>query len=225
MVRRFVTLLAACGLMAIGPVASVSADTVGGATPLDVYVVGTGFSFTDRAGTPWSGIAQVEDNRLSGERFVSFFFSGPGAQKACDGGTPNDPSDDYVGTEYIEFFATNSRILRYTVASDLSSARVSLAMRGTRIRLDACTGEERSRRGEAHAFAFELQAVGSPDVSTEISCVPLDETGTDGVEVNQVFSYVEASGSATLDGRSVTQTWGNLQHVEATLGDACQPAP
>lgn len=224
MIRRFVTLLAACGLMAIGPVATVSADTVGGPEPLDVYVVGTGFSFTDRAGTSWSGIAQIEDNRLSGERFVSFFFSGAGAQKACDAGTPSDPSDDYVGTEYIEFFATNSRILRYEVASDLSSARVSLAMRGTRVHLDACTGEERSRRGEVHAFAFSLQAGGSPDVSTETFCSPLDDTGSDGVEVNQVFSYVDASGPVALDGRSVTQTWGNIQHVEATLGSSCVPS-
>lgn len=225
MIRRFVTLLA-IGALAALPISIVSADTTGGPpVPIDVAVVGTGFSFVDRTGATFYGYAQVEDNRLLGLKTTSVTIQGAGALRMCNAGTPRDPSDDYTTNDYVEFYAVSSRIARYQFAPDLSAAAVSLALRGTRVVLHGCTGRLVSERQESHTFRFALNAIGEPSTSVDVFCRSLEDGTTNAVDVTETFSYVDAAGPAYLDGRRVTQEYGSLQHLLVTLGDPCVAVP
>lgn len=210
-IRRFARSLALVAAIALVAPASALADTVPGTNPVDVYLISAGFSFTD-GGTDWSGIAQIEEERISGQRFVSFFFSGSGASRACDAGTPGDPSDDYVGTQRIEFFSTRSTIKELRVANSLAKGEFDVALIGRRVTLDACSGEIVRSKTERHMFELQLRATGTPETSTDVFIV--DNGDGTVTEVTQRFTFVAATGRARLDGDPVSVSEASLQHVE-----------
>jgi hypothetical protein len=211
--RRLMVSLVAAGLLVAVASTPVAADT-GPVEPADVWLSSADFSFTDR-GIAYAGIAQIEEDRLHGTTSVSFFFSGSGASRLCDAGTSEDPSDDYEGTESIEFFATHSTVLFYQIEADLSEATAAFAMAGQRIRTDACSGEIRFRRSERHVFGYHLIAVAPPDVSEDIFVV--DNGDGTFSEVTERFSIAAAGGLAVLDRESVTVSGGSLQHLEVIV--------
>ena len=211
--RRLIVSLVAAGLLVAVVSTTVAADT-GPTEPADVWLSSANFAFTDR-GVAYTGIAQIEEDRLHGTTSVSFFFSGTGASRLCDAGTPEDPSDDYEGTESIEFFATRSTIFFYTIDAELSGATAAFASAGQRIRTDACTGEIDLRRSERHIFGYRLDASAPPDVSEDVFIV--DNGDGTSSEVTERVSIAPASGHAILDRDPVTVSEGALQHVQVTV--------
>ena len=217
MARRLARTLIAASLLALAAPVGVFADTEPGTTPVDDYVASASFSFTAE-GRTWSGIAQVEDERLSGHRNVSFFFDGSGLSKVCDGGTPGNPSDDYTGTQLIEFFSTSASIKSLAVASDLSSGEFDVALTGREVTLDACTGELIRSRAGKHRFKVDLVARGTPKTGSDVFIV--DNGDGTFSRVTQDFAFVTAAGSARIDGAPASVDDANLQHVVLSVEPA-----
>jgi hypothetical protein len=84
---RMLRIVAVTGVLALVVPASAMADTGGGTTPVDDYLVSAGFTFSDH-GVSYAGNASVEDERISGQRNGSFGFEGSGTSQLCDAGTP-----------------------------------------------------------------------------------------------------------------------------------------
>ena len=181
--------------------ASAMADT-GGTTPVDDYLIDAGFTFTDH-GVLYVGSASVEDERISGQRNGSFGFEGSGTSQLCDAGTPGDPSDDYTGTQIIDYSASAVTVKAYQVDSALASGSFELATSGRRITTDACTGVIIRSKSEHHRFKLQLVASGAV-VTTEDIVGPMTER----------FSIVDATGTGLLDRTGVQLTGGSLQHME-----------
>jgi hypothetical protein len=181
--------------------ASAMADT-GGTTPVDDYLIDAGFTFTDH-GVLYVGSASVEDERISGQRNGSFGFEGSGKSQLCDAGTPGDPSDDYTGTQIIDYSASAVTVKAYHVDSALASGSFELATTGRRITTDACTGVIIRSKSEHHRFKLQLVASGAV-VTTEDIVGPMTER----------FSIVDATGTGLLDRTGVQLTGGSLQHME-----------
>ena len=181
--------------------ASAMADT-GGTTPVDDYLIDAGFTFTDH-GVLYVGSASVEDERISGQRNGSFGFEGSGKSQLCDAGTPADPSDDYTGTQIIDYSASAVTVKAYQVDSALASGSFELATSGRRITTDACTGVIIRSKSEHHRFKLQLVASGAV-VTTEDIVGPMTER----------FSIVDATGTGLLDRTGVQLTGGSLQHME-----------
>ena len=217
MARRLARTLTAASLLAFAAPGGALADTVPGTTSIDDYVASASFSFT-ADGRTWSGLAQVEDERLSGHRNVSFFFDGSGLSKVCDGGTPGDPSDDYTGTQLIEFFSTSASIKSLAVASDLSSGEFDVALTGREVTLDACTGELIRSRAGKHRFKVDLVATGTPETGSDVFIV--DNGDGTFSRVTQDFAFVTAAGSARIDGAPASVDDANLQHVVLSVEPA-----
>ncbi len=201
--------LASAGLLAAALVGPVAADTEPAPIPLNVYLAGTGFSFT-AGGLEYSGIGQLEEERITHQTFVSFFFSANGAEKPCGTETPDDPDDDYVGTEYIEFYAAKSKIETWTIRKDLGRAQLSISVKGPRSVFDACTGELVRTRTEKHTFSFDLRATEPGAPETDVQVVTTDD-GT--FEITSTFEYRPAAGTVKLDGRRVQQSDGAMDHT------------
>jgi hypothetical protein len=195
-------------LATIAPAASARQDA--GPQPIDIYLSQTDFSFTDDSGITFAGIAQVEDNRRTGDKIVGFQFNGLGAPEPCLGDITND---------YIEFFAARSRMVFYRLESDLTHATVGLVLNGHRVRYDGCTGKLESRRPEVHTFGYELEPAATPVTTIESFCRDDGEGGM--VEVTEIFTIADATGPAVLDFAPVTQTFGSLQHLEHVVGNPC----
>jgi hypothetical protein len=211
MLRRLARSLALVAAVAIVVPAATWADTGPGINPVDDYTMVANFSFRER-GTTWSGIASVEDERISGQRSVSFSFSASGASMTCDAGTPGDPSDDYTGTEYIEFFSTSATIKKLEIPTSLANGSFSTLLTGSRVTLDACSGEIVRSKTEHHSFKLALTAMGVPETSVDVFIVDNGD-GTQ-TEVTQRFASVAATGKAELDGNRVQLGDASLMHTE-----------
>ena len=156
--------------LAVTVAAPALADTSEPAEAHDVFSSGVDFTFTDRDGIDWEGFASVEDNRTSGVQFVSFYFAGRGTETTvCDGETPDDPSDDYEDSSYIEFFSTDGRAVTDRIATDLSQAKVHLKLSGTRVVLAPCTGELIASTTERHTFEYDIEPVTTPNPTSRPS--------------------------------------------------------
>lgn len=185
-------------LMVAGPV---HADTPPGPDLYDVYVVGTAFTF--RAdGIDWSGIGQIEEERLSGTQNVSFFFAGQGALQTCDAGTPDDPSDDFENATSYEFFATSWRSKRFEVRTDLKNSTLSVDLTGQRVTIAPCTGELVASVTERHAFEFDIKATGPG--RTEIRTAG---------GLTDFFQIRPGQADARVDHKAVATTDASLQHA------------
>jgi hypothetical protein len=196
---RIVAVTAVLALIVPG---SAMADTGGGTTPVDDYLVGAGFTFSDH-GVLYVGSASVEDERISGQRNGAFGFEGSGTSQLCDAGTPGDPSDDYTGTQIIDYSSSAVKVTAYQVDSALASGSFELATTGRRITIDACTGEIIRSKRERHRFKLQLVASGAV-VTTEDIVGPMTER----------FSIVDATGTGLLDRTGVQLTGSSLQHME-----------
>jgi hypothetical protein len=187
------------------------ADT--SAQTVNTYVYGASFSFVDR-GQTWTGIGQIEDDRLHGVELASFFFSGSGPEKVCDAGTPDDPSDDYAGNDFIEFDPTSTRLTDSSVRSDLGAAKFSMAVNGLRYRFDACTGELIEARHEHHTFSMAL--TGTTDLQTESNSIVIDNGDGTFSAGTETFSFRTAAGKASVDSIRASVSKGWIQHVVIT---------
>jgi len=188
-----------------------AADTVTG--PADLVAMTAGYSFVDR-GQTWSGFVVIEDDRLHGIRTASIYFAGSGASRLCDAETPDDPSDDYVGTEYIEFDPTTTRITDFSVRPDLTAGKVSLSLNGVRQRFDACLGVLVDARKEHHTFTMALKADGAQEVGSD--AVVIDNGDGTTSPGTQRFWFQPAAGKGTLDGAAATVTDASIQKVLTT---------
>ena len=187
------------------------ADTAG--APANSYVYGGAFSFVDR-GQSWNGYAQFEDDRLHGTTHVSFYFGSSGAEKLCDPGTPDDPTDDYTGTEFMEFDPTTTQIVEASVRSDLSAAKFSLKMSGVLSRFDACTGEIVQAKREHHSFEMALKS--TSDLQTESGSILIDNGDGTLSPGTETFSYRTAGGKASVDSSPASVSDALIQHVVIT---------
>ena len=206
--------------LAVAVAAPALADTTEPAAAYDVFVSGVDFTFTDKAGIDWEGFAQVEDNRTTGEQSVSFYFGGRGTKTSqCGLDTPNDPSDDYEGSSYMEFFSTDGRAVVDKIETDLSHAKVNLQLNGTRVSTDPCTGEIVSSTNEHHTFMYDLDPTSTPVPDVETFCRPDGAGGR--VLVTERNTFVDATGDAKLDGKRTGVPFADLQRGQSILGAAC----
>jgi hypothetical protein len=206
--RTALMALLSVGLLTALVAGPVAADTDPAPVPLNVYLVGTGFSFTS-GGIAFSGIGQIEEERISHQQHVSFYFAGYGPEVVCDQGTP-DPSDDEVGQAYVEFFATDWKVDTFEVRKDLGKAELSVKLKGKRVTTDPCTGEIVRTKNENHVFSMTLKATAPADPETDVQIVTTDQ-GT--FEVTSTFEFLPASGPTKLDGQSVSTFDGSIQHL------------
>lgn len=190
-----------------------AAETTPGIQPIDDFLLSAPFSFRER-GLTWSGIAQLEEERVSGVQNVSFFFSADGASHQCDAGTPDDPTDDYTNQEHIEFFATEAVVKRVSLPTTLAGGSFFVLLSGSRVTLAACTGEIVRSKSERHSFKVDVTADGTPETSEDITIV--DNGDGTCTEVTQTTAFVWAHGVAELDGNAVTVSDANLSHVTLT---------
>jgi hypothetical protein len=211
MLGRFARCLALLAVVAVVVPTTALADTEPGTNPVNSYQLGADFSFVD-GGTTWSGNVTVEVERISGARYVSFYFAGSGATRQCDGGTPDDPTDDVTVSDYVEFFSTRAVVKEFVIADSLSAAKFDASLVGTRVTLHACTGETVRSRTERHAVVVKLVASGAPESGQDIFIVN-NEDGTQ-TEVTQRYSSVSASGKVEIDGNRVEMSNGVLSHTE-----------
>ena len=195
-------IVAVTAVLALVVPSSAMADTGGGTTPVDDYLVSAGFTFTDH-GISYAGNASVEDERISGQRNGGFGFEGSGTSQLCDAGTPSDPSDDYTGTQIIDYSASAVTVKAFQVDSALASGSFELATSGRRITTDACSGAIIRSKSEHHRFKLQLVASGAV-TTTEDIVGPMTER----------FSMVDATGTGLLDRTGVQLTGGSLQHME-----------
>jgi hypothetical protein len=187
------------------------ADTTPGPTPYDVYLITTGFTFSER-GIQYSGIAQIEEERLSGYRSASLFFSGNGKSELCDGGTPADPSDDYVGFQQLSYSLDSATVTSLQVDASLASGSFEMATKGRFTTTNACTGEIIRSRPERHRFTLQLVAAGAVDTSETTTIVSNGDGSFS--QVTDRFSFVNATGTGAIDRASVTLSESSLQHAE-----------
>ena len=178
-----------------------------------MYVVGGGFSFIDH-GQTWTGNAQVEDDRLYGTQHASFYYAGSGDQKLCDAGTPNDPSDDYVGTDYLEFDPTSISIVAFSVRSDLTAGKFSLVMTGVLNRFDGCIGGIISARRERHTFDITMKSTSV--LQSETDSVLIDNGDGTTSPGTSTYSYRTATGKASVGSIDATVSDPLIQHVLTT---------
>jgi hypothetical protein len=198
--------VAVAGLAIAAP--SASADTIGGVG--DATVVGGQVSFVS-GGATYSGYAQVEQNNLTGERFVSWYFSpdAGGAARTCDADTPDDPSDDYVGHDYVEWDADQSRILEFTIKSSFAGATVKLRATGPNRTFNACTGETVRDVTETHALELVLKASGPLIVDTEQVTVDNGD-GTTSPGTSTAY-YRDQAAKVLVDGKTGTGVGMSIQ--------------
>jgi hypothetical protein len=190
---------------------SVLADTA--TQTANTFVYGASFSFVD-GGQTWNGIGQIEDDRLHGVKLASFFFRGSGPEKVCDGGTPDDPSDDYTGNDYIEFDPTSTRLTDSSVRPDLAAAKFSMTVNGLRYDFDACTGELIDAKHEHHTFEMALRS--TSDLQTESNSILIDNGDGTFSPGTETFSFRTAAGKASVDGISASVSEALIQHVVVT---------
>jgi hypothetical protein len=208
-IMRSLMLAASTAVLLLASAApSALADTA--AQTANTFVYGASFSFVDH-GQTWSGIGQIEDDRLHGVQFASFFFRGSGADKVCDAGTPEDPTDDYTGNDYIEFDPTSTRLTDSSVRSDLAAAKFAMTVIGLRYRFDACTGELIEARHEHHSFAMALKA--TAEIQTESNSILIDNGDGTFSPGTETFSFRTAGGKASVDSISASVSDGLIQHV------------
>lgn len=211
--RRFGLALVSVGLLTAMTVSSAVADTVNAPIPFDDYLTGTSFTFTS-GGVAWSGIGQIEQERISHQTFVSFFFAGDGPAVTCDGGTPTDPTDDYIAHDRYEFYATTWKIADFKVKADLGKADLTVALKGKRVTTQACTDLTLSIKNESHVFCFDLKATAPGDPQTDVQVV----TTPDGTfQLTDTGTYRPAAGEIRIDGRLVHGSDGSIQHAVQTV--------
>jgi hypothetical protein len=211
MIRSALVAASTAVLLLASAAPAVLADTASPVT--NAYEYGASFSFVDH-GQTWEGIGQIEEDRLHGVTLASFFFRGNGADKVCDGGTPDDPTDDYTGNDYIEFDPTSTRLTDSSVRSDLAAAKFSMTVNGLRYRFDACTGELINAKHEHHSFEMSLKS--TSDLQTELSTILLDNGDGTYSPASQTFNFRTAGGKASVDGTSASLSEGLIQHVVVT---------
>ena len=181
--------------------------------PANLYAIGGGFSFVER-GQTLSGFASFQDDRLHGVQNVSFYFAGSGADRLCDAGTPDDPTDDYTGTEFFEFDPTTTRIVDASIRPDLSAAKLSISMSGVRNRFDACTGVIVEAKHEHHTFTMALKSTSALDTSTDAVLIDNgDGTFSPGT---QTYSFRTAAGKGSVDSSPASLTDALIEHVVVT---------
>jgi hypothetical protein len=214
MARRFGMIVALVGVLSAVAIGPTFADTVTGRA--NTYLITAGFSFIDGSGHSFQGNASLEDDRLHAVKTVSFYFAGPGDEATCDPGTPDDPSDDYVSTDYLEFDPTSPPVIETSaIADDLATASFGVRMNGVRYRFDACTGELVGQRREHHRFSLHLTATSA--ATTSVDSVVVDNGDGTFSQGTETFSIRTASGSAHLDRFTPSVDDASIQHVLITV--------
>jgi len=197
------TAVGACLLAAVFAPAA-SADTVSGLA--DAVVAGGGYSFVDR-GVPYSGIVQIEENRLTGTAVGSVFFAGEGTERTCYAGT----SDEFTRRDTIEWFAQTFQVRSVAIRNDLAAGKFEWRATGPRVTVDACTGEITSSRTERHTFAVALKGVGDVSSETNSVLVLLDDGQI--VPGTETYSARAATGKVSVDTLDAVMTDALLQRV------------
>jgi hypothetical protein len=198
--------VAVAGLAIAAP--SASADTIGGVG--DGTNVGGQVSFTS-GGASYSGYAQVEQNNLTGERFVSWYFSpdAPGTERTCDADTPDDPTDDYTANDFAEWDADQSRLLDFVIKPSFAGATVKIRGTGANRTFNGCTGELVRSVVETHLLELVLKASGPLIVDVEQVTVDNgDGTTSPGTSTSY---YRDESGKVLVDGKAGTGTGMTIQ--------------
>lgn len=209
--RKVAAALVALGL-ALTIVGPAGADT--GPATSDSLIVRVPFSLAGQDGRTYTGEADVQRDQLGGTTTSQFFFSWRNLVN-CDGGTPDDPSDDFVGEELIDFTVDNITPTSFAIAANLGSASGTLTKSGHRIHTAACDGSTIEDVVESHTITFSVTATGPAKKTTT-----RDRTDNgDGTVTTTVVkeTHRPAAGTLTIDvPGTVGPVTSDLIHVEVT---------
>ena len=187
---------------------TVAAETGPNVERLEFDRIQAGFEFSE-GGRDFGGQILIDRNSETGASIASFFFSS-GVSVLCDMGTPDDPSDDEVFEDLIDFTANEAPPATLTIAPKLASATASATAHGTLRQIEACTGNETSSQ-ETVSWQLTLSATGLAVNATTVDRFPND----DGTVTKQTekTSTRPAAGSVTVDGSVYDATGGSIMHV------------
>lgn len=172
------------------------------------------FEFSE-GGRDFTGQILVQRDTETGASITSFFFSSR-VEVTCDNGTPDDPSDDFLAEDLIDFTANEAPPTALSIASNLSTASASATAIGERIHLEACTDAQTSST-ETVSWQIDLQATGPAARTTQVDHFPND----DGTVTTQTIKIASrpAAGSISIDGVALVLRDGSISHtliVEST---------
>ncbi len=166
------------------------------------------FAFSE-GGRDFDGQILVQLDTETGASIASFFFSSE-VDVTCDNGTPDDPDDDFLSGDLIDFTANEAPPATLSVASNLSTATASATASGQRIHIDGCTDTQTSS-AETISWQIDLQATGPATRTTEVNRFPNDD-GT--VETQSIkIAQRPAAGTITIDGVALTLQGASISHT------------
>jgi hypothetical protein len=133
------------------------------------------FAFVE-GGRDFTGQIAIDRDNETGESMAIFFFGSRGPEQTCDNGTPEDPSDDFVAGDSIDF-TVQSVPATLSIESNLSAASASATVAGERIESEACSGNQ-TATPETVTWQIALEATGPATRTTEVERFPPNEDGT-----------------------------------------------
>lgn len=186
--RRLVVSIIAASL-----IAAVFASPIAGETEnherLDFHRVQAAFDFSE-GGRDFTGQIVIDrDNETGAAMAIFFFFSA--VEVPCDNGTPEDPSDDYVAQDLIDF-TTQQDVSTLFIGPNLSSATSSATAVGERIHL-SCP-DVMTSSPETVSWELTLGASGPTERTTEVNEFPND----DGTVETQTIKTAQRRATGTI---------------------------
>jgi hypothetical protein len=166
------------------------------------------FEFSE-GGRDFSGQILVQRDTETGASIASFFFYSV-IDVMCDNGTPEDPDDDFLSGDLIDFTANEALPATLSIESNLSAASASATASGQRLHIEACTEAETSTT-ETVSWQMALQATGPAARATEVNRFP-NEDGT--VETQSIkIAQRPAAGTIAIDGTTLSLQGASISHT------------
>ena len=197
----------AASLIATVVASPIAADTISRDRSEFDRVQGS-FAFSE-GGRDFEGQILVQRDTETGASIASFFFFSV-IDVTCDNGTPDDPDDDFLSGDLIDFTANEAPPATLSIGSNLATATASATASGQRVEIEACTDAQTSS-SETVSWSIDLQATRPAERSTEVSRFP-NEDGT--VTTQSIkTSQRPAAGTITIDGTTLSLTGASISHT------------
>ena len=205
--RRLAVSVMAAPLIAALVASPVAADTISrDRTEFDRAQGSFEFSL---GGRDFTGQILVQRDSETGASIASFFYFSV-VDVMCDNGTPEDPDDDFLSGDLIDFTANEAPPATLSFESNLSAASASATASGQRLHIEACT-ETVTSVTETVSWQLDLQATGPAARTTEVNRFP-NEDGT--VETQSIrIAQRPAAGTITIDGTTLSVQGASISHT------------
>ena len=205
--RRLAVSVMAAALLAVLVASPIAAETISRDRHEFDRAQGS-FSFSE-GGRTFEGQILVQRDTETGESITSFFFFSV-VDVTCDNGTPENPDDDFVSGDLIDFTANEAPPTTLSIASNLSSASASAIATGQRLHIQACT-EAQTSTTETVSWEIALAATGPATRTSQVERFP-NEDGT--AEMQSIkIAQRPAAGTINIDGTTLTLQGASISHT------------